>query len=386
MPQGSGRFSRRLPPQPAARRAVSDRQGQLAPPARCARIPRMSAPRILLVDDQRQVSRMLRASLELSGHDYNVADVASAEEALIELARGPIDLLVTDLRLPGMSGLELLAKVRLQNPQARAILITGAPTDEIAAEATALGVIAFLRKPLGTSFFLEAVARALEVGVTALEPEEAVEGERPRIAERLAELRRELGAEAAFLVGDNGRVLARAGDLVNLDLDATLPPLMAAFSAGLKVSQLMGTSMPGNLQYFSGPSYDFYMTNVGAAYCLLMAFTARPEAGQMGAVVHFGRRAASDLLAALSSLGVIEPDAKAEAPLPPSPSPVEPVREVSARELASAARKVGRKDVETYWDDAVADAKDLNPAEGDALSYEQARRLGLLPEDPEPKG
>ena len=346
----------------------------------------MTAPRILLVDDQRQVSRMLRASLELSGQDYNVADVASAEEALIELARGPIDLLVTDLRLPGMSGLELLAKVRLQNPKARAILITGAPTDEIAAEAMALGVIAFLRKPLGTSFFLEAVARALEVAAGAIEPEEAVEEERPRIAERLAELRRELGAEAAFLVGDNGRVLARAGDLVNLDLDATLPPLMAAFSAGLKVSQLMGASMPGNLQYFSGPAYDFYMTNVGAAFCLLMAFTAKSEAGQMGAVVHFGRRAASDLLSALSSLGVIEPDAKAEAPLPPAPPPVEPVREVSARELASAARKVGRKDVKSYWDDAVADAKDLNPAEGDALSYEQARRLGLLPEDPEPKG
>ena len=40
----------------------------------------------------------------------------------------------------------------------------------------------------------------------------------------------------------------------------------------------------------------------------------------------------------------------------------------------------------SFWDDAVAGAKDLNPAEGDALSYEQARRLGLLPEDPEAKG
>lgn len=344
----------------------------------------MTAPRILLVDDQRQVSRMLRASLELSGRDYNVADVASAEEALLELERGPIDLLVTDLRLPGMSGLELLTKVRQQNPKARAILITGAPTDEIAAEATALGVIAFLRKPLGTSFFLEAVARALDAGVDEVKAPEPDEEERPRIAERLAELRRELGAEAAFLVGDNARVLARAGDLVNLDLDATLPPLMSAFSAGLKVSQRMGASMPGNLQYFSGPSYDFYMTNVGAAYCLLMAFTARPEAGQMGAVVHFGRRAASDLLAALSSLGVVEPEGKAETPAPPAAPPVEPVREVSARELASAARKVGGKDVESYWDDAIAEAKDLSPAEGDALSYEQARRLGLLPEDPEP--
>jgi CheY-like chemotaxis protein len=347
----------------------------------------MTAPRILLVDDQRQVSRMLRASLELSGQDYNVADVASAEEALIELARGPIDLLVTDVRLPGMSGLELLAKVRTQNPKARAILITGAPTDEVEAEAAALGVIAFLRKPLGTSFFLEAVAHALESAVAADPSAEAVEEERPRIAERLAALRRELGAEAAILVGDNGRVVARAGDLVNLDLDSTLPSLMSAFSAGLKVSHLLGATLPGNLQYFNGLAYDFYMTNVGAAYCLLIAFQAKPEAGQMGAVVHFGRRAAVDLLAALSSLGVVAQDAEAPASVgAPAPPPVEPVKEVSARDLATAARKVGSKDVKSFWDDAIADTHALDKAEGDALSYEQARKLGLMPEKPDAEG
>jgi CheY-like chemotaxis protein len=345
----------------------------------------MTAPRILLVDDQRQVSRMLRASLELSGHDYNVADVGSAEEALMELARGPVDLLVADVRLPGMSGLELLAKVRVQNPKARAILITGAPTDEIEAEAAALGVIAFLRKPLGTSLFLEAVAHGLESTTVSGPLEEAVDEERPRIAERLAALRRALGAEATILVGDNGRVVARAGDLVNLDLDSTLPSLMPAFSAGLKVSHLLGASVPGNLQYFNGSSYDFYMTNVGASFCLLIAFQAKPEAGQMGAVVHFGRRAAVDLLAALSSLGAVEPEAEAAAVTAP-PTSAEPVKEVSERALATAARKVGGKDVKSFWDNAIADAHGLDQAEGDALSYEQARRLGLLPDKPDVEG
>lgn len=347
----------------------------------------MTAPRILLVDDQRQVSRMLRASLELSGRDYNVVDVASAEEALIELSRGPVDLLVADVRLPGMSGLELLARVRAQNPKARAILITGAPTDEVEAEATALGVIAFLRKPLGTNLFLEAVARGLESSGAAGPSEEVVEEERPRIAERLAALRRALGAEATILVGDSGRVIARAGDLVNLDLDATLPSLMPVFSAGLKVSRLLGADPPANLQYFNGSSYDFYMTNVGASFCLLIAFEAKPEAGQMGAVVHFGRRAAVDLLAALSSLGAVEPEpAPAEAAAAPEPPATQPVKEVSGRALATAARKVGAKEVETFWENAVADTRSLNRAEGDSLSYEQARRLGLLPDQTEQEG
>ncbi len=214
--------------------------------------------------------------------------------------------------------------------------------------------------------------------------EEAVDEERPRIAERLAALRRELGAEATILVGDNGRVVARAGDLVNLDLDSTLPSLMPAFSAGLKVSRLLGASVPGNLQYFNGSSYDFYMTNVGAAFCLLIAFQAKPEAGQMGTVVHFGRRAAVDLLAALSSLGAVEPEPEAGAPTTPAPPPpTQPVKEVSERVLETAARKVGGKDVQSFWDNAIADTRGLEKAEGDSLSYEQARRLGLLPDKPD---
>jgi len=80
---------------------------------------------------------MLRTSLELSGRPYDITVVASAEEALLELQHGPIDMVVTDLRLPGMSGLELLARIRQTNPKLRAILITGQPTNDVRAQAQA---------------------------------------------------------------------------------------------------------------------------------------------------------------------------------------------------------------------------------------------------------
>ncbi len=79
----------------------------------------MTPPRILLVDDQRQVSRVLRSALEVSSKDYIINDVSSAEEALLEISRGPLDLLVTDLRLPGMTGLELVERVLDINPQSQ---------------------------------------------------------------------------------------------------------------------------------------------------------------------------------------------------------------------------------------------------------------------------
>ena len=121
----------------------------------------MKTPRILIVDDQHEVVRMLRSSLELSGRACSVIDVRSGEEALIELTRGPIHLLITDLRLPGISGLELLQRYKQLHPQARSIVITGQPTQELQKKAEELGIVALFQKPIGTNYFLEAVDRAL---------------------------------------------------------------------------------------------------------------------------------------------------------------------------------------------------------------------------------
>src|SRR3989304_6938799 len=97
----------------------------------------MTSPRILIVDDQRQVRRMLRLSLELSGRKYEVVEATSGEEALQLLNEGGVSLVVTDLRLPGISGLELLEVVKRNSPEASAILITGHPTDEVKTRAEA---------------------------------------------------------------------------------------------------------------------------------------------------------------------------------------------------------------------------------------------------------
>ena len=134
----------------------------------------MAVPRVLLVDDQRQVTRMLRTSLELSGRAYDIVDVRSAEEALGEMDRGPVDLVVTDLRLPEMSGLELIARIRQTHPGMRAILVTGQPTRQVEAQARALGVVAFIPKPVSTTLFLKAVDRALTEEETGLPVPEIV--------------------------------------------------------------------------------------------------------------------------------------------------------------------------------------------------------------------
>ncbi len=356
----------------------------------CARICAMSLPRIMLVDDQRDVSRMLRSSLELSGREYIIVDVPSGEEALLELGRGPIDLLVTDVMLPGITGIQLLVKVRQLNPEARAILITGHPSDEIREQAESLGVVAFLKKPIGTNFFVEAVERALELRAVPGSPVHIPEEEKPRVADHLDAVRGQLGAEATVLIDNRGQVAVTSGNLMTLDLEAAMPSIMAAFSAGLKTSNLLGSLLPGNLQYFDGDTHDLYLTNVGAFYALLNVFRGSQEAGKMGVVVHYGRRAAEELVEILSDMGTdnavseeAEMESEGESAKDQEMKPTDSGEEEgkAGSDIDISDQDIERDDAEEYWDHAVSDSKLPKGENGDMLTYQEARDLGLLTED-----
>ena len=81
--------------------------------------------RVLIVDDQREVSRLLRSALETIEQGLDVTEAPSGEEAMLEASRSKIDLLIADYRLPGITGLELMKKIRARHPQAGVIIITG---------------------------------------------------------------------------------------------------------------------------------------------------------------------------------------------------------------------------------------------------------------------
>ncbi len=186
-------------------------------------------------------------------------------------------------------------------PKAKSILITGDPTEAVRRRAEALGVIAFLRKPIGTNMFLEIVERALADRVDG-EQTSKVDLRLPsETSSRLMDLRQELGAEAVMLIDADGRLVARAGEDQDLDLEAGLPSLMAAHQAALQVSRFLRAEAPSNFHHFDGDTHDLYLTNVGEKHVILIVFRGRQEAGQMGAVVHFGRRAAEGLLALINA-------------------------------------------------------------------------------------
>src|SRR5690606_27269393 len=158
----------------------------------------------LIVDDQRDISRMLRAALETLGRGYEVVDALSAEEALLEIQRLPIDLLITDLRLPGINGLELIARLRSLASQAHMIVISAYADERTRAECGRLGAT-FFEKPLSLAEFIKGVQALLADRAAPAAPEPR-QDEQPAIADRLARLRRDLGAVAVCLVDLDGKI------------------------------------------------------------------------------------------------------------------------------------------------------------------------------------
>jgi DNA-binding NtrC family response regulator len=102
-------------------------------------------PKILLVDDEERFRTNLKKMLAAQGFDVTAR--ASGLEALDELARQPYDVILLDVRMPVMDGLETLAAIKKNHPDTEVIILTGHASVDAAAEIIRLGAAEFLLKP-----------------------------------------------------------------------------------------------------------------------------------------------------------------------------------------------------------------------------------------------
>ena len=120
----------------------------------------MMKTRILVVDDDESLRRVLQVQLEQEG--YLVATAASAQQTLSMLGVRSYDLVISDLRMPGLSGLELLQHIRSQYPQTIIIILTAFGTVETAVDAMKSGAYDYLTKPVHPDELSLVIGRALE--------------------------------------------------------------------------------------------------------------------------------------------------------------------------------------------------------------------------------
>ena len=120
----------------------------------------MIQKRILVVDDDESLRWVTQAQLQQSG--YQVDAAANGKEALAAIHENPPDLVITDLMMPGMSGVELLKSTRTDYPEIIVILVTAFGTVENAVEAMKAGAYDYITKPVNMEELRLIVGRGLE--------------------------------------------------------------------------------------------------------------------------------------------------------------------------------------------------------------------------------
>ncbi len=120
----------------------------------------MPEPRILVVDDDESLRRVTQVQLEQEG--YTVTTAADGEQALALLEKSPQDLVISDLKMPGISGIDLLREIRQLYPEVVVILVTAFGTIESAVEAMKLGAFDYITKPVNPDALRLTVRRTLE--------------------------------------------------------------------------------------------------------------------------------------------------------------------------------------------------------------------------------
>ena len=382
---------------------------------------------VIIVDDALDLGRVLQTLMLTVSSELSISVVPSAEEAVLEASRHPVELLVSDIRLPGISGIELVKKIRLRHPDIKVIFITGLSDGPVVQQAQKMGAQGFFFKPLDFTDFLASVRQCLGlapavpfVGTTAplvpsspLRPPAipakdaptlpaapapaaaapvaaaAVETHRPALSEIISGLRQSLGAQAVFVLDDSGHVVAPAGDFSKIDLEAEwAAALFSALSAAEKVSHLIKGQNLGHVQGFAGAEVDLVMTGVGplallavmkkgkASLRLALAFEEFLSVQkQLQEILH-------EMGLSLKPAALSIPATAAVAEGAPAAPPAEP--EPGLDKLEKAIKKAGKdlkpEEVDKFWE-SVPDTGKATPTNPDVISYDQAARLGLAPKE-----
>jgi len=116
--------------------------------------------RILVLDDDPVVTLSCKRILGAEG--YSISTVEKGEEALNKLAKEDFDLFISDVRLPDISGIEVLREARVIKPKTDVVIITGYPTLEDAKEATNLGAFEYIEKPFTPDFMLNVAKKIFD--------------------------------------------------------------------------------------------------------------------------------------------------------------------------------------------------------------------------------
>ncbi len=270
----------------------------------------MAAKWILIVDDEDAILTVLKSSLKKMGSDFNVITASNGDQALALLEKRSFDLVVTDYRMAGMDGLELLGRIRDLRPEARVILMTAYGNRVVEAETKRLNAFRYLTKPLELDTFRQVVKEAVADLPSRGSMLLILSEDRYRLVnEQLVRLKGEVGARCVFLTDSEGRFIARTDDVTDIPLEQVASLLGGCAATLLEAGRVIdGDVDTVNLAYREGAHDCLYAMNVGHQLLLTILIARGTHSSRLGSVWFEARKAAVDLKQTFAQPEYADPD------------------------------------------------------------------------------
>jgi DNA-binding response OmpR family regulator len=259
--------------------------------------------KILVVDDSPQISKALSDLLMASG--YSVRTAPSAERALQILESAAFDLIITDLKMTGMTGIDLAKKVLEKTPGMPVVILTGFGDMDSVINALRLGVADYLKKPFSIDEVMSVVEREIAKSKTRqIEPAESKPAEKPprlyifnqrdleQIEAVLSRLRAQASAESAMLVEQAGYVIAAKGLSTGTDIEPLSNLIANSRTTSASLASLLGESQDFSTSYMEGQRVSVYTTALGRGLYLAVVV---PKGTKQGLVWLYAKEAAVEI-------------------------------------------------------------------------------------------
>ncbi len=270
----------------------------------------MSQKWILIVDDEEAVLSVLKSSLKKLGPDFSVSTATNGMAALDLIRQHPYDLIVTDYKMAGMNGLELLDRIKAQQPNARVILMTAFGNASIQKDAQAKQAYRYLTKPLEITEFREIVKEAVKDAAASYSSVLVLSDEYYRqVSNLLNSLQSEVGARCVFLADGSGHFIAQAGDMGETPVDQIASLVGGAVVSLFEVGRLLdGSEDTMNLCYREGKRENLYVINIGLQLLLVIIIEVGQFSSRLGSVWYYAQQTATKLREKLSTAEYAQAD------------------------------------------------------------------------------
>lgn len=328
----------------------------------------MKEESILVVDDDPLIRENLQRLFTRRG--YAVETAPTAEEALRLLEQAHFALVLTDLQMPGIDGLTLLARIKERSPQTPVVMITAHGSTETVIRALRHGVDDFVLKPYRPEELLNIVNRevarhrqAAPAGMSSAWGRQLSKAQLDEVDVLLAQLRLESGARCIMLVEGNGYVISTKGYIEDLNVSALAALVAGDFAATSGIAALLGEEGSFRLNYHEGERFSAYSAQVSPDIFLLIVFG---QDTKLGAVLHFARQTIPALHEIIERASQTIRPAREETP---EKEPFLPPETPVPAEAPSY----------TAFDTAMAEAPAAGPAPEERLyTFEEIKNSGLL--------